>query len=87
MYFVHVYSVKSTFSLSLYPSLQTQQKLLCSLPKVLSINCQLENEADHEFWQPSPSTPSHQKQLLQQSTPRWVPMRIKISLRRNGDST
>ena len=30
--------------------------------------------------------PSHQKQLLQQSTPRWVPMRIKMSLRQNGDS-
>lgn len=29
---------------------QTQQKALCTLPNVLSLNCQVDNEQDREFW-------------------------------------
>ena len=52
--------------------LQMQQKSVCALPYVLSLNCQLESEADREFWRaqqascPAPSS--------------WVPLTMEVSL-------
>ena len=49
-----------------------QQKSVCALPYVLSLNCQLESEADREFWRtqqagcPAPSS--------------WVPLAMEISV-------
>ena len=52
--------------------IQMQQKSVCALPYVLSLNCQLESETDREFWrtrQASCPTPSS-----------WVPLSMEISL-------
>ena len=59
---------------------QTQQKLLCSLPYVLSINCQIENDADREFWQLPQNEQTHGSTTLT----RLIPMSMRLELKEDS---
>lgn len=50
---------------------QTQQKALCTLPYVLSLNCQLETEQDREFWK---------FQQAGQDNGAWVPLSMEVTV-------
>ena len=51
--------------------LQTQQKALCTLPNVLSLNCQVENELDREFWK---------FQQTEREGGGWVPLSMEVTI-------
>lgn len=53
--------------------LQTQQRSVCALPLALSLNCQVEGDAEREFWR-----------VQQQAGLPWVPLGIRMSLEENG---
>lgn len=55
---------------------QTQQRSVCGLPLALSLNCQVEGDAEREFWRV-------QQQADGTGLP-WVPLGIRMSLGEDG---
>ena len=78
-------SPSSPLSPGLLYILQTHEKSLCSLPQVLTLNCQVESETDREFWQfqQRRERKAHSSGGVH-SSQRWLPLALSLGI--SGDN-